>query len=126
MGPISGHDTGASLTGKRFIGRRDELERVHGLLAAARDSRPGLVLITGEAGIGKSRLITEALLTAKVLCGYSTPVIGPAIAYGPWLPILRELSDSDPLQLAVATDLDPTAGPRLETTRATRLDDCYQ
>ena len=41
----------------RFVGRDHELE----LISTAFSRRPSLVLIEGEAGIGKSRLVREAL-----------------------------------------------------------------
>jgi DNA-binding CsgD family transcriptional regulator len=44
----------------RFVGRDDELRRVAGALRRS----PALVLVEGEAGIGKSRLVREALAAA--------------------------------------------------------------
>jgi MoxR-like ATPase len=41
----------------RFVGRDDELRRVAGALRRS----PAVVLVEGEAGIGKSRLVREAL-----------------------------------------------------------------
>jgi MoxR-like ATPase len=44
----------------RFVGRDDELRRA----ADALGRFPALVLVEGEAGIGKSRLVREALAVA--------------------------------------------------------------
>ena len=44
-----------------FVGRRLELAALAGALAAARAGEPRVVLIQGEAGIGKSSLISEFL-----------------------------------------------------------------
>ena len=44
-----------------FVGRRPELAALAGALAAARAGEPQVVLIQGEAGIGKSSLISEFL-----------------------------------------------------------------
>jgi DNA-binding SARP family transcriptional activator len=44
-----------------IIGRQDELARLQLLLKNARESHGRLVLITGEAGIGKTRLVHEYL-----------------------------------------------------------------
>jgi DNA-binding SARP family transcriptional activator len=50
----------------RFIGRRAELERLGALLARVRDgSGPRLALVTGDAGIGKTRLARELGLQAQ-------------------------------------------------------------
>ena len=40
-----------------FVGRDEELGRLHAGLAAASAGRPGMVLVAGEAGVGKSRLV---------------------------------------------------------------------
>ena len=44
-----------------FVGRRLELAALAGALAAARAGEPQVVVIQGEAGIGKSSLISEFL-----------------------------------------------------------------
>ena len=49
MGP--GHDV--------FVGREAELAQLEGLLDAARDGDPSFVVVSGEAGIGKTRLLDE-------------------------------------------------------------------
>jgi DNA-binding CsgD family transcriptional regulator len=43
-----------------LVGRKGELARIDGLLAAARSGRGGMLVITGPAGIGKTVLLTEA------------------------------------------------------------------
>ena len=48
-----------------MIGRRKELERVEGLLAAARRDRGGALVIAGEAGIGKTSLLQAAEAAAQ-------------------------------------------------------------
>ena len=40
-----------------FVGRRAEQERLDAFLAAALESRGGLALVAGEAGIGKTALL---------------------------------------------------------------------
>lgn len=82
-------------------------------------------MVTGEAGIGKSRLVAEVVADAvSVLTGCAVPVTGPAVAYGPWLRILREIGD--PLAAPGSASSIPDTSPRLETTRAARLDHCCQ
>ena len=43
-----------------FVGRRQELEWLQGFLREAVEGHPRVVLIQGEAGIGKTRLVQEA------------------------------------------------------------------
>jgi predicted ATP-dependent serine protease len=45
-------------------GRRDELERIDGLVRDARRSQSAVLLLRGPAGIGKSALLEEARLSA--------------------------------------------------------------
>src|SRR4249919_1456219 len=44
-----------------FVGREGELAAVLGLIADAADDQPGVALIQGEAGAGKTRLLDEVL-----------------------------------------------------------------
>ncbi len=43
-----------------LYGRRGERARISALLAAARGRRGGVLVVRGEAGIGKSALLGEA------------------------------------------------------------------
>jgi tetratricopeptide (TPR) repeat protein len=45
--------------GGRFVGRADELKRLGGILAAATGRRAQLVVLQGDNGIGKTRLLAE-------------------------------------------------------------------
>ncbi|MEU1676985.1 LuxR family transcriptional regulator [Streptomyces roseifaciens] len=47
-----------------LIGREAEMGRVAALLAAARSGRGGALVVTGEPGVGKTRLAAEALAAA--------------------------------------------------------------
>ncbi|HET7828383.1 MAG TPA: AAA family ATPase [Candidatus Limnocylindrales bacterium] len=50
-----------------LIGRSDELDLARGLLERARDGSPGVLLIGGEAGVGRSRLVTAVADEAEAM-----------------------------------------------------------
>jgi len=52
-------DAGAPEAHRRFIGRQEEMGRLKELLRNAQEGKGATVLISGEAGIGKTRLTTE-------------------------------------------------------------------
>ncbi len=79
-----------------FVGRRDELAYLRERRRDAGSSRGGLVLIAGEAGVGKSRLIAEfcrALAYSRWRIAH-----GPCTEFArrPYGPILDLLSRLDP------------------------------
>ena len=84
-----------------FVGRRRELSQLEAALADARSGRGRLVLLAGEAGIGKSRLADELANKAKglgmrVLWGRCWEA-GGAPAYWPWVQALRtHVRECDP------------------------------
>lgn len=51
--------------GERIVGRAAELAAIDELIAASADGRGAAVMIVGEAGIGKSRLLAEASARAS-------------------------------------------------------------
>ncbi len=61
----------ASLAGGAhpFVGRDREVERIRSLLDAARDGRSGALLVSGDAGVGKTRLVHHAVATASTGVG---------------------------------------------------------
>ncbi|HWQ24154.1 MAG TPA: AAA family ATPase, partial [Gaiellaceae bacterium] len=64
-----------------LVGRQPELDRVRAALAGVAKGNGGVLLVTGEAGIGKSRLILEARE------GYEgTWLEGRCVSYGESLP----------------------------------------
>jgi DNA-binding NarL/FixJ family response regulator len=83
----------ASLT---FVGRVEELELLEAARGRAADADPAVVLVGGEAGVGKTRLVAE--LTAhratdgiRVLAGGCVPVGDGALPYAPVVQALRIL-----------------------------------
>jgi DNA-binding NarL/FixJ family response regulator len=71
-----------------LIGRDAELSMLADVLAEVRSGKGGLVLIAGEAGVGKTRLADEALARSElfVLRGSASPEGTP---YGPIVAVLR-------------------------------------
>ncbi len=72
----------------RFVGRADELGVLKTAIESALDSRGGLVMVSGEPGIGKSRLAEESgvyarLRAAQVLAGrcYETEHVVPLLPF---------------------------------------------
>jgi DNA-binding SARP family transcriptional activator len=94
---------GARATGV-FVGRERELAELLAGLEGAHSGRGGLFLISGEPGIGKSRLADElanraALRGARLLVGRSWEA-GGAPAFWPWVQALRTLvRERDPERL---------------------------
>ncbi|MEU0570552.1 AAA family ATPase, partial [Nonomuraea sp. NPDC005983] len=88
-----------------FVGREAELAALEAALDAARARAPRAVLVVGEAGIGKSRLVSEftGRLDALVAQGGADP---GAMAYAPFVPVLRRLVRQ------YGTDLVPDGGRR--------------
>jgi DNA-binding SARP family transcriptional activator len=84
----------AATTGS-FVGREREVEELTNAFATARAGAGGLVLVEGEAGIGKSRLTDEFARSikstgARVVWGRCWEA-GGAPAYWPWVQALRRL-----------------------------------
>ena len=83
-------------SGARFVGRADELAQLDEAIARLRASEAGGLLVTGEPGIGKSRLVEELCARATdagavVGVGYTSPG-GDVLAYGTMVSLLRDLS----------------------------------
>ena len=76
-----------------LVGRDAELARLRGLLHDAAEGRAVTGLVSGDAGIGKSRLVAEAMQIAErdgftVLCGQCAE-IGDSVPYLPFADALR-------------------------------------
>ncbi|HLK72241.1 MAG TPA: AAA family ATPase [Streptosporangiaceae bacterium] len=75
-----------------LVGRRPEIQALESALAGVLAGRGGCAVITGEAGIGKSRLIREL---ARMAAGRQVPVVMgravPASASAPYRPVTEAL-----------------------------------
>jgi DNA-binding NarL/FixJ family response regulator len=76
-----------------LVGRLPELERLEEHLRQAAAGRGGTVLVAGDAGIGKTRLVTE--LTGRARAAGAQPLVGRCIdlvgAEVPYLPVAEAL-----------------------------------
>jgi DNA-binding CsgD family transcriptional regulator/tetratricopeptide (TPR) repeat protein len=90
------------ISSPRFVGRTEELARLDAALA---DGEPRTLLLGGEAGVGKTRLLAEFTTRARsagarVLTGACLPVGEGALAYAPISQALRQLvRELDPATL---------------------------
>ena len=109
------------------MGREIERERLARALDAARLGRGSLVLLAGEAGVGKTRLAEEASASsdALVLVGRASP--GAPSPYGPVVAALRSylrshprgLDRCGPLRAHLALILPELGEPAAASDRAT-------
>jgi class 3 adenylate cyclase/tetratricopeptide (TPR) repeat protein len=86
-----------------FVGRAAELADIATALARAQHEA-AVVLVSGPAGIGKSRLVAEAgararLMNVRVLEGSCLPVTGGSLPYEPFVSAFRGLGDLEPAVL---------------------------
>jgi DNA-binding CsgD family transcriptional regulator/tetratricopeptide (TPR) repeat protein len=79
-----------------FIGRQAEISRLDAAWEHAVGGEPQLVLIGGDAGIGKTRLMREYLAQPAhgrvVALGGCVPVAGGSLPYTPFIELLRTLA----------------------------------
>jgi DNA-binding CsgD family transcriptional regulator/tetratricopeptide (TPR) repeat protein len=98
-----------------LVGRAEELERLAGLVGVGTspdDVRPEAVLLAGDAGVGKTRLLVELRRRAeqagwRVMCGHCLDFGESALPYLPFSEAFGRLAAEAP---ALASSL-VTAGP---------------
>jgi DNA-binding CsgD family transcriptional regulator/tetratricopeptide (TPR) repeat protein len=82
-----------------FVGRADELALLLEGLVAATGSRPSCVAVTGDAGVGKTRLLAEFAQRARqegarVIAGAGIDLAAGEFPFGVFLSALRDLARS--------------------------------
>lgn len=86
--------------GGQLVGRGTETGRIADALADARTGRGGTVIVTGEPGVGKTRLAAEALAAARdagmAAARGRAGTVGPAVPYRPLVEALLALSRAEP------------------------------
>ncbi|MGN6867721.1 MAG: helix-turn-helix transcriptional regulator [Solirubrobacteraceae bacterium] len=101
-----------------FVGRGTELSSLIAGLESAAAGEPVVVLVGGEAGVGKTRLVEEAAARARaeearVLAGSCIEVGGEGLPLSPVVDVLRTLMRQMP-----PDDLEEILGPaRIELAR---------
>jgi predicted ATPase len=89
----------------QIVGREIERARLATLIA-----QPVMVLVSGEAGVGKSRLLAEVAGRSDLLVLRGAPVQGGTAPFGPLVAALRSylklrpdgLADAGPLRAQLA------------------------
>ncbi|WP_246063992.1 helix-turn-helix transcriptional regulator [Nonomuraea longispora] len=78
-----------------FVGRNEELSELAAALDTAVEQGPAVALVTGEAGIGKSRLLAEFARSldpaVRVVEGTCTELGSDSLPYAPFVTVLRRL-----------------------------------
>ncbi|MET7941571.1 AAA family ATPase [Streptomyces sp. NPDC005302] len=97
----------AQTFGTPFIGREDELARLTSVLERAAAGDPRAVLLAGDAGVGKTRTLTEAAAHASaagmtVLTGHCVDLGDVGLPYLPFTEILGAAAADDRLAPAFA------------------------
>jgi DNA-binding CsgD family transcriptional regulator/tetratricopeptide (TPR) repeat protein len=104
-GPLTGVSTGAAWhpedmaarsTSPVLVGREEQLTTLEAALGSSGRDGPSVVLIGGEAGVGKSRLVREFATRAeaagaRVLTGGCVELGTDGLPFAPFIAMLREL-----------------------------------
>ena len=110
----------------RMVGREDALAVLEAAMERAAHGSPRLVLVAGDAGLGKTRLARElaaraASASSEVLWGDCVPVQAGELPYAPIVAALRGLRSPGPVHGELARLLpelgrapEPTAAPHAQ------------
>ena len=89
-----------SAAGSPFVARAAQLERVRLAVERARAGEPGAILLSGDAGVGKTRLLTRTAELAEadgalVVISHCIDLGDVGMPYLPFTDALGQLRDSD-------------------------------
>jgi DNA-binding CsgD family transcriptional regulator len=81
-----------------FVGRRADLDAVAAAFEQAGSGEPAVVIVSGEAGVGKTRLVEEAIAHTggRVIVGGCVELGGDAMPLAPLAEALRSLAHQVP------------------------------
>src|SRR5690349_7871882 len=110
-----------------LVGRASEIDRLTEAVESAREGSGSLVLLAGEAGVGKSSLAREAVCASADSPLWGAASEGATAAYGPVVDALRSrlraepdaLAECGPLLPHLALLLPELGEPAAESDRAT-------
>jgi DNA-binding CsgD family transcriptional regulator/tetratricopeptide (TPR) repeat protein len=91
-----------------LVGRDDELRKLGEVLAAAEAGEGGLLLVAGEAGVGKTQLVLAATAGCGMRAFRAEATQEPTAPYSPVVAILRSYLRDEPDALA---ECGPVAAP---------------
>lgn len=102
-------------SGLPLVARADELAQLKSALARARAGAAGAVLLSGDAGVGKSRMLAEfaGIATADgatVLTGHCLGMGDAGLPYLPFTEVVEQLRAAQPELVASHPALEPAAG----------------
>ncbi|HEX6196361.1 MAG TPA: AAA family ATPase [Jiangellaceae bacterium] len=101
-------------SGLPLVARADELAQLTSALARARAGSAGAVLLSGDAGVGKSRVLAEFTAMAiadgaKVLTGHCLGMGDAGLPYLPFTEVVEQLRATQPDLVAGHPALEPAA-----------------
>ena len=88
-------------SGIPLVARQPELRALQDALDHARSGRPSAVLLSGDAGVGKSRLLTELVTSARgdgqaAFMGRCLDTAEATLPYLPFAEAIRQVAEYDP------------------------------
>jgi DNA-binding CsgD family transcriptional regulator/tetratricopeptide (TPR) repeat protein len=84
-----------------LVGRDDSLGVLRAAIRRASAGQPSVLIVTGETGVGKTRLVREVVETERVtlLAGSCVPMAGDPLPFAPLTQALRRLDRTGTLNL---------------------------
>ena len=103
------HDVPEMSRTRSFAGRGGELATIQRAVEDARGGLPSILLVGGDAGIGKSTLVSEGAARADALLYLArcVPIGGDIVPLAPLVDLLRQVRRVSPDLLADAPELAP-------------------